>query len=215
MRPLEMAGTTRVEASPAGRVDAARAGARGCGDRRAFAEAEPDVVADHHARAAALLPGQLLQPGEIIILLIKPSLWFVLLGALGQLVTFAVLTAGGLWLSNLGLLKVARTDILLVGMGLVGLRLLWQFLEWISRVYVLTDRRVIRIKGVLRVHVFETQLKQIQHTSLYLSVRERVFALGSVVFATAGTGAIEAVWEMVANPLEVHQKVVQTLNRYR
>ena len=81
--------------------------------------------------------------------------------------------------------------------------------------YVLTDRRVIRIKGVLRVQVFETPLKQIQHTNVFFSVRERLFGLGTLTFATAGTAVIEAMWVMVARPLEIHRKVIQTMQRYR
>ncbi len=183
--------------------------------RQAAAEAGPEAVDVLRDRAAALLPDQLLQPGEIIILLVKPSLWFVILSSLGQVVSFLALTSIALWLANARLLHVSRMDVLLVGLGLTGLRLIWQFLEWVSRVYVLTDRRIIRVKGVLRVSVFETQLKQVQHTSMLFSVRERVFGLGTIAFATAGTGLIEAVWEMVNRPLEVHQQVVSAINRYR
>ena len=99
--------------------------------------------------------------------------------------------------------------------GVAAVRLFWQFLEWLSRVYVLTDRRVIRVKGVLRISVFEAPLRQIQHTAAQYSIRERIFGLGTIGFATAGTGVIEAAWEMVARPMEVHGAVVQALNRYR
>jgi len=98
---------------------------------------------------------------------------------------------------------------------LLLLRLFWQFLEWLSRVYVLTDRRVVAVAGVLRVRVFEAPLQQVQHTNLLLSLRERLFGLGTVAFATAGTAIAEAYWLMLADPLEVHRKIVQTLNRYR
>ena len=80
---------------------------------------------------------------------------------------------------------------------------------------MLTDRRIVRVKGVLRVNVFETQLQQIQHTNTTFSLRERLLGLGTIHFATAGTGGIEASWEMVSHPLEVHRIVVQTLDRYR
>jgi uncharacterized membrane protein YdbT with pleckstrin-like domain len=94
-------------------------------------------------------------------------------------------------------------------------RLFWQFLEWLSRVYVLTDRRVIRVRGVWRVRVFEALLKNIQHTTVERSMRERLLGLGTIGFATSGTAFTEASWRMVARPLEVHQIVVQTIGRYR
>ncbi|MEE9211213.1 MAG: hypothetical protein V3U29_01000, partial [Phycisphaeraceae bacterium] len=63
--------------------------------------------------------------------------------------------------------------------------------------------------------VFECQLKQVQNTNALFSLRERLFGLGTIGFATAGTAVTEAYWFMIAKPLDVHQHVVQTLNRYR
>ena len=179
----------------------------------ATGEADQDVIA---ARAAAMLPAELLQPHEIIILLLKPSPWFIVLAPLKTLVTLAILTllgwlAAGMYVGG----PVAQRDVVVLGIALIGFRLFWQFLEWLSRVYVLTDQRMIRVRGVLRVQVFECQLKQIQHTEASFSIRERVFALGTIAFATAGTALAEVYWSMLARPLEVHQRIVQTLRRYR
>ncbi|MFW6059749.1 MAG: PH domain-containing protein [Phycisphaeraceae bacterium] len=173
-----------------------------------------DVVA---ARAAAMLPAELLQPHEIIVLLLKPSPWFIVLAPLKTLVALVVLTLAMVVLSGHihAWLGIAQRDLVLIGVALIGVRLFWQFLEWLSRVYVMTDQRLIRVRGVLRVQVFECQLRQVQHTEVLLSIRERLFGLGTIVFATAGTALSEAHWQMVARPLEVHQRVVQTLRRYR
>lgn len=172
-------------------------------------------------RAAALLPQQLLQGGEVIILLIKPSPWYIVLESLRFLAVIAALLAAALastgWLAGYTKLDLVLTklDLVLLALGIMGARLVWQFLEWLSRVYVLTDRRVIRIMGFFRVQVFETQLKKIQHTVTLFSIRERLFSLGTIGFATAGTDAVEAIWRMVSKPLEVHRVVIETLNRYR
>ena len=104
---------------------------------------------------------------------------------------------------------------LMAGLAIVAGRVFWECLEWLSRVYVLTDKRVIRVAGVLRVSVFEAGLQQVQHSEVYLSLRERLFALGTIGFATAGSAITEAYWQMVANPLEVHRAVVNALRRYR
>ncbi len=167
------------------------------------------------ARAAGLLPADLLQPGEIIILLIKPSPWYILLAPLGTLAAITILVLLAIVISQRLQLPISQRDLILLGVGLVGVRLFWQFLEWLSRIYVLTDRRIIRVKGVLRVQVFETPLKTVQHTYALFSIRERLFALGTMAFTTAGTAFIEASWDMVARPLQVHKQIVQTLNRYR
>lgn len=178
-------------------------------------------------RAAAFLPADLLDSGEIVVLLVKPSPWYILLEPLRPLLTLAVLTFAAVTLNNarldlswLGLGEVGLSsginsrDLLILGLGAIGMRLFWQLLEWLSRVYVLTDRRIIRLKGVITVHVFQTPLPRIQHTDLVFTLRERVFGLGSIVFSTAGTGGREAAWEMLANPLRVHQTLLDTIRRY-
>ncbi|MCC7408527.1 MAG: PH domain-containing protein [Phycisphaeraceae bacterium] len=166
-------------------------------------------------QAQVLLPAELIQPGEIIVLLLKPSPWFILLGPLKSLSLIALAGVGLYWVAQRAPIPLTGTDAVILTTLLLTLRLFWQFLEWLSRVYVLTDRRVIRVKGVLRIDVFETPLKNVQHTSTLFSLRERLVGLGTIAFATSGTAFIEAAWEMVGRPLEVHRVVVQTLNRYR
>jgi hypothetical protein len=68
---------------------------------------------------------------------------------------------------------------------------------------------------VVRVEVFEASLKDVQHTQASYTLRERLFGLGTIAFATAGTGLAEAYWLMISSPLQVHQTVVRTLQRYR
>ena len=183
--------------------------------RSNLAEASSEADDATLLRAAALLPGQLLHGGEVIILLVKPSPWYIVLESLRFLAGTLLVTVIALEISGRGYIQIGRVDLVLLAIGATGVRFVWQFLEWLSRVYVLTDRRIIVVSGVLRVQVFETQLKKIQHTVTLFSLRERLFALGTIGFATAGTGQIEATWRMIAKPLDVHSIVIQTLNRYR
>lgn len=220
---------TRSDARPASRRPRRRRAERDANPRRCLrhlprltAEADPgdlDVTDDGDAidaRIAAMLPPQLLQPSEIIILLLKPSPLFIILSCAGFLIGVLAVASIGLLLINAGhAIGIDRRELITAAVAVCFLRLCWQFLEWLSRVYVLTDLRVIRVQGVLRVQVFETPLKRVQHTHTLFSIRERLFNLGTIGFATAGTGHVEAAWQMVARPLEVHRIVVQTLNRYR
>ncbi len=175
------------------------------------AEAEPAL-----ARANAMLPAELLQPGEIIILLIKPSPLYILLVPMRFIAVVLLCTLLTAQLQTRGFdLGLDPHEIIIVAMGVIGVRLFWQMLDWLSQVYVLTDQRIIRVMGVLNVQVFECPLQKIQQTDLILPLIQRLFWLGSIGFATAGTAAHEAYWLMVARPLEVHNKIVQTLRRYR
>ena len=42
---------------------------------------------------------------------------------------------------------IARNDLILAAAGVAAIRLFWQFLEWLSRIYVLTDHGIIRLAG--------------------------------------------------------------------
>ena len=183
-------------------------------ERRAGADADSLTGDAVRARADALLPNELLQPGEIIVLLLKPSPLYIVLASLKSLVLIVLLTTAGVYLARATGDNDIAQQIAVAGSGLALARLIWQFFEWLSRVYVLTDQRIVAVGGVLRVRVFEAPFSQIAQTELFFSLRERVFALGTLVFSTPGTGGRDAAWEMVAHPLEVHAKVVQTLKRY-
>lgn len=184
------------------------------GDTAPLAEA-PDAGEITQPVASIVLPQQVLQPGELVILMIKPSVWFILLESLRSLAIIAGAAGLAILAVRWDILTMGRSDVVLGAGFLIVVRLFWQFLEWLSRLYILTDRRVVRVKGVLRVDIFEAPLKQIQHTNLLISLRQRVTGLGTVTFTTAGTGMIEAAWTYVADPVQVHQTVLRVLHRYR
>lgn len=191
--------------------DAAEPSALAAAEAGDATDAEPMI-----AQASTMLPAQLLQPGEIIILLIKPSPWFILLVPLRFIAVILLCATLIVQLQQRGIqFGIDQNDLVIATLAVVGLRLFWQLLEWLSHVYVLTDQRIIRVRGVLSVQVFECPLQKIQQTDLILPLTQRLFWLGSIGFATAGTAVHEAYWLMIARPLEVHNKIVQTLRRYR
>ena len=166
-------------------------------------------------RLEALLPAGLVRDDEIILLHLRPSLWFVPLSSLGALTAIAM---GALLLALLAVripwVPWSEIEAYSLGAAVATARLLWQCLEWWSRIYVLTDRRVIRRSGVLRVAVFEAPLRHIQHTSVFVTLRERLFGLGTIGFATAGSDVFVAFWVMVYQPFAAHRTVVDAIQRY-
>lgn len=176
----------------------------------------PDPVIGLPEQASAMLPADLLQGDEVIILLLKPSPLYIILSCLGTLAVITLVTIAMLWVhTRFGIGDFESRSVMLLGMILLALRISWQFMEWMSRTYVLTDRRIIRIKGVLRVEVFQCEFKRLQHTEVVLSIRERLFGLGTISFSTAGTGFPEAYWLMLRSPYAAHQRILQAINRYR
>lgn len=161
---------------------------------------------------ADLLPAQLLDGDEIVIFAIKPSLWFVLFTSVRWLIAMTVVIVLTGWLGP-RLPSVDTPLVIKAAMALAAARLGFALLQWVSRLYVLTNRRIMRLRGIFNVDLFECQLSKIQNTNLTLTWYERLAALGSISFATAGTGGIEASWVNINNPLEIHERVRSAIHR--
>jgi membrane protein YdbS with pleckstrin-like domain len=165
-------------------------------------------------QSAAGLARDLLEPDEIVILLLRPSLWYVPLSALASLGLIALATFALAYMSRLPWAGWNDLQVFALGAGLAALRLGWQVMDWLSRVYVLTDRRIVTRGGVLRVSVYQAPLKNIQHTAVFAGMRERLFGLGTVGVATAGSDTFDSLWLMVNQPHHVHRTVAEAVRRY-
>ncbi len=174
----------------------------------------PELTAERQ-EAAAMLPVGLVQDDEIIILQVRPSVLFVLLSSVGSLAAIAVVTLTAALLTiRLPWIPLTELQVYTLGVVVASARLLWQCLDWWGRVYVLTDRRVLCRAGVLRATVFEAPLRNIQHTSVFQPLRERLLGLGSIGFSTAGSHVFDAFWVTIRQPIAMHRIVVETLQRY-
>jgi len=166
------------------------------------------------AARPATLSRTILADGEIVILDLRPSPWFLLLASAPVLTLgAAVMLVANLWLVR-ELYPNGRGVLFQAGLWIMLLRLAWAVLEWSARHYILTDRRVIRQQGVLNVDVFECRLDRLQNTLIVRTLVQRVLGLGTLYFATAGTGAVEASWMHVKNPAAVHREITKAVSRY-
>jgi len=166
-------------------------------------------------QAAAALPADLIQNDEIIIAMLKPSMWYILLGSLNTLILIAALCGSGLLLNGrFGLDEFSTEGMITLGGVLAMIRLGWQAFEWLSRTYVLTDRRIIRIKGVLQIEIFAARLADLERPALLYSFRERLFGLGTISFTTHGSVYPSAYWLMVTRPNNVQRIILETMQRY-
>ena len=158
--------------------------------------------------------GQLIRKDERVVVIARPSLFMVVLEPLGSLVAIAVLVGLIiLWNAAYPAFGWKVPEAVGVGLILVGFRLGWTYLDWMNRLYVLTDRRVVRRRGVIRVDVFEARLDRIQQTNVLQPLRQRIFGLGTIAFATAGTAGVDALWEYLPSPHQVHADVVHAVDR--
>ncbi len=142
----------------------------------------------------ALLPADLLQADEQVEALIRPSAWFL------------VLFAWRRHLAALGVMLVTgyvMPEHAWVGLVALVLSFAEAWLQRVSRVYVLTDRRAIAIAGVLRVTTLALPRHRLQHSIVTRSFAEQLLGLGTVLLATAGTSGDELAWVNVRHPYKL------------
>lgn len=167
------------------------------------------------ASGAGTIPARGMDQGEAVILDLRPSAWFVVIGSLRELMLIALLGSPAWLLAGAAWTPVGRGLVESVVAALIVARLVWQTMDWGTRSYVLTDRRVIREFGVLRRRRYETLLRNVQSIDVVKSVPERVLGLGTVCFSAASAGGLpEACWVSVARPDEVVGVVRETIRRY-
>lgn len=162
--------------------------------------------------SANLVPAHLLDGGEIVILAIKPSLWFIVFASARWLVLMSLIIIAAGWLGR-HLPHLNTPTIVHAALALAAARVALAILQWVSRLYILTNRRIMRLTGILNIDLFECPLTKIQNTYLTLTWYERLTRLGTISFATAGTGGIEASWINVNNPLELHERLRSAIHR--
>lgn len=172
----------------------------------------PSASRDNNPNIDDLLPSDLLSEDEIVVFAVKPSLWSILFVSFRTIVIASLIALAATFLGPvLHLGELARVIIQLAGLAILC-RLGFAFLQWVSRVYVLTNKRIIRIRGVFTIDIFQCALAKLQNTFLTLTVPQRILRLGNIAFTTAGTGAVEAIWRHVADPLVIHKQLIRAMN---
>jgi hypothetical protein len=157
---------------------------------------------------AALLTRHILRDGELVLLILKPSLWFIVLGAMRfAAVVLIGIIAAKLWIPHAGA-RAAE-----VGAFLITARVMWAVLQWMGRLYVLTDLRVLRLSGVFNVDIFDCPLRKVSHARMYRTFRERLLRLGSIEIVPAMDGCTPGDWRTIKRPVEVLDTIEATVRR--
>lgn len=158
----------------------------------------------------ALLARHVIRDGEIVLLVCKPSLWFILLSSLrfGAAVLILMLAAIAFeHRHNREWFYIEAAIFLLAG------RVMWATLTWMGRLYVLTDLRVIRLSGVFKVDIFDCALRKVGRTLVARSFKERLCGTGTVEIYPQDESCPAGVWQTIHRPDEVHELIVRTIAR--
>jgi hypothetical protein len=89
----------------------------------------------------------------------------------------------------------------------------WTALRYINQEYVLTNRRVIQVEGVLDRKATDSSLEKINDALLSQSVFGRMFDFGDLTVLTASEGGIEKM-RMLRSPIVYKKKMLDAKHEY-
>jgi hypothetical protein len=86
-------------------------------------------------------------------------------------------------------------------------------LQWMGRLYVLTDLRIMRLAGVFHVDVFECPLRKVARTLLDQTVRDRLLQIGTITIIPEDEQSAPGQWLLVSRPARIHDRVQRAVAR--
>ncbi len=176
----------------------------------------PAGNATARAMAGPVVADGILQDGEIIILTVKPSGAYVLLRSLPVLVAVAVVLGILLTFEKFnGPVDDSPRAMLLLGCAIAAvLQLLSAGFRWLGQLYILTNRRLLRLRGVFRAETSWAELTSIDEVIVTHSPLERPLGLGSLNFSTTDNDNTSAPpsWENINRPYEIASEVRKAIS---
>ena len=149
---------------------------------------------------------RLLDGGEVVLLAIRPSLWSVILSA-GPVLLATALVAGAALLAEQLRLSVPAQTIATICLAVAAIRLGLAGGQWMARLYVLTNHRVLWITGLVRVEVSQVYLMHVAETEITDSRSQRAVGVGDLHFLLRNDRQPPDAWSMIASPQKVKQQV--------
>ncbi|KPV50857.1 hypothetical protein SE17_24495 [Kouleothrix aurantiaca] len=147
---------------------------------------------------------------------------FVLIGnILTEMILIGVLIAAGVaaqaaFATQIALgMPVGR--LILLACGLISLFVLvsafFDYLRWNNEQYIVTDQRVIQIRGVLNKEVIDSSLDKINDVELRQSWLARMFDYGTIEILTASDVGINQM-RRIAHPLEFKRAMLEAKHHF-
>lgn len=154
----------------------------------------------------------LLDGDEVVILAVKPSMWYLVLVSARWLIGAATVILLAPWLVGV-YTAVTQTGLTQAALVVTSLRLVLALLQWSSRLYVLTNRRVMCYRGITQVTLLEAPLVQIRNTYVNDRRLERWCNVGSIGFSLKGSKRVDMWWEQVNAAEEIHDRIRRAIEK--
>ena len=157
-------------------------------------------------------PAEVLHDNEIVIMMVRPSMWYV--AAISLRMT-AILLLAALLIDRTGLAGrfLDERSLWSVAGILVAVRWVYALINWLSQLYLLTNHRIVVLRGATKVEIFQVGLCRITEARLMSTPLQRLLGTGNIGFATGGDILPQSVWLWVANAPRVHQQILQALSK--
>jgi hypothetical protein len=173
-----------------------------------FSTTTETAAAKTIAAVFSAFPGTVIDGGEIVLLAIKPSLWRPVFASAPWLVAsmLLALVLSGTGRPIPGLSLLATTQVVL----LIGLcRLAWAVAQWLPRWHVLTNRRIIDIRGARTPVVTSLPLIHVRNTYVRRPWAESMAGVGTILFVAGrpNDNPISHSWRTIRDADEVHAKI--------
>jgi hypothetical protein len=160
---------------------------------------------------ATLLASHILRDGEIVLMILRPSIWFIFFIS-ASFAAFAIVASLLLAALDRGTHDYVYFES--AAFFICG-RLMWAILQWMGRLYILTDMRVLRLSGVFTIDVFDCPLRKVVRTRLVSPAWEKAVFVGSIEIIPKDEVMPSAIWQTIDKPLEVHERLTAAINRAR
>ena len=159
---------------------------------------------------SALVSRYMFQDGEIVELVVRPSVWWLLLSSWRTLLLCVAVILAGMTFAP------GRSD-WYVEVGVMGglARLMWATVKWMSRIHVLTNMRVMTFSGVFNVVVVECPLRRLARVREVSVASERFLLLGSLELIPMEESFPIMIWQTIRTPREVQRKLQAAMDRSR
>jgi len=124
--------------------------------------------------------------------------WLVVLPTIliNSLLSLLIIVGSGFLVSHLGPLVLVALLLLVFPLGKLALDLL----NWWNEVYVVTNRRVIQLEGIINKHSIDSSLEKVNDVVLEQSAFGRLLNYGTVQILTASEIGVN-LFERVARPV--------------
>lgn len=154
----------------------------------------------------------LLGSGEQILYVARQHIFVLVANILTELSLIALLVAAGV-ASNMAfdttgarIAGITASDLILIICVAISVVVLisgfMDYLRWTSEQYVVTDRRVIQVRGILNKRVIDSSLEKINDIELRQSVFGRMMNFGTVEILTASGHEGVNVMDRIEAPIE-------------